>query len=684
MNPRRRTMLGSLDPNQHYGQLPPSGIPHPSATKTRFSIAPTAAGRMSMEPMRGARPVTGHPYDSALGANVTPAHQKSVHMMGGGGGGGPVRPSTVQRPSLAFTPAGLSRRTSTYTGRPSTMASLGLLTRSSSAGMKDPRAIRTNAFQQASGNAVYNFLTQAGYADGTLKRFLMNPTVKEYQQIFKFVYARLDPNYLFQKKFEEEIQTILRGLRYPFLDTIQKTSFTAISSKLAWPHFLAILHWMVELVVCVDRLAPSNPDFFSPEFQDTPAFSEQVFFEYLSKTYPMFLAYEDSFEGPENELAEIFESKNKHLIESIETLETDNEALRQELRQLTEHESPLVALTKERQGLEEDRRRCLGYTEETEKKKVKLTAHLEELKRQLEGHTANVEQLREERRVVQETVDAQEISPADIDRMNGERQKLSEVLQDLNGRLEELNRAVWQKEIDVQPKIDTIEQLVQEFNTRCYKLGITTAAGGAGVLNELQFDPTASVYEKMLSYDVKRVGRPVLADWRMKLNSKFIKTENDRMTLLEELDAIREAMQEKQDTLNDLEAQRARLETKFAEEKEVSIKTAARNSEIDLLEREIARLQQSNVSSVLHWQQKAQSATMDFNRLSGQAAERKQAATAELIKGLTDVVSFKGYIEKHLSELQTLSQAELELSRELTDLETEVRAAERRASQSPS
>ncbi|RKP39008.1 HEC/Ndc80p family-domain-containing protein [Dimargaris cristalligena] len=550
--------------------------------------------------------------------------------------------------------------------------------------MTDPRALGLPSYKSQATRIILNYLNQAGYPEAIQSRSFQKPTAKDFQQIFKFLYAKLDPNYELQKKIEDELLSILHGLRYPFVASISKSSLSAPSSSKNWPTYMGILHWMVELVMvskrhyfwvdcgtpCVERMSPANPNFYSPEFQDSPTFSERIFFDYLSKAYTVFLAGRDDFDSIENDLADCFDHKNKHIIQEVSELEASNETLRLELRQLTGQVDPLVELQKKQThclaDLEKFRQTIAVYGE----KKQRLHSLLEELRAKIEDQGKTILQLKDAKVEYQQIVDVQEISPADIERMNSERQRLSENLRDLNIRVEELNKDVWQREIDIQPKIDLIEQLVQDFNTRCYKLGITSTSGPQRPFGELQFDPTAHAYEKMLSIDVKRAGRPVLAELRRKLNSNFLKIEGDRMTLAEELDTARETIQDKRDALEDLETQRLRLESKLNEEKErMNKETVAHNNEILVLERETDQMQQDNTTSVLHWQQRAQSVTMEFNRLSRHAAEKKEMANAELIKVLTDLISFKAYVEKQLSDLRMLSQHEQEAAQDLPHIE---------------
>jgi SMC interacting uncharacterized protein involved in chromosome segregation len=58
------------------------------------------------------------------------------------------------------------------------------------------------------------YLVQSGYPNPISAKTFSSPSSKDFQMIFKFLYAQLDPYYEFQKKFEEEVPVIIKGLKY--------------------------------------------------------------------------------------------------------------------------------------------------------------------------------------------------------------------------------------------------------------------------------------------------------------------------------------------------------------------------------------------------------------------------------------------------------------------------------------
>ena len=167
--------------------------------------------------------------------------------------------------------------------------------------MKDPRPIRDKGWQFAAIKILVEFLLDAGYDKPISQKILNAPSAKDFQCIFKFLYQRLDPGYQWKKKFEEEVQGVMRGLRYPFADSISKTQLHAVGSIHTWPSCLAMLVWMVELVLAEERLA------VEAEEDDVAANQpDQIFLTFLCRAYQDFLAGNDDLSAMDADLADSF------------------------------------------------------------------------------------------------------------------------------------------------------------------------------------------------------------------------------------------------------------------------------------------------------------------------------------------------------------------------------------------
>ena len=79
---------------------------------------------------------------------------------------------------------------------------------------KDPRPIREKSWQAQAIRSLIAFLVQAGYNQSPISlKSLQAPSSKDFQLIFRFLYAQLDPDFEFKKKVEEDVHFILKSLR---------------------------------------------------------------------------------------------------------------------------------------------------------------------------------------------------------------------------------------------------------------------------------------------------------------------------------------------------------------------------------------------------------------------------------------------------------------------------------------
>lgn len=196
---------------------------------------------------------------------------------------------------------------------------------------------------------------RVGYPHPISQKLLTAPSAKDFQQIFKFLYGHLDPTYEFGKKFEEEVPGLMKGLRYPFANEISKSQLYAVGSMHAWPSLLAMLSWMVELIQCCDELN-SQQSGGPMEMEDVAGAAsladsqaaEKIFFDYLCKTYKIFLAGSDNFDAMITDLGASFERKNESTLAETADLAQAVEQLESQFQSLNKEEPPLSKAQREK------------------------------------------------------------------------------------------------------------------------------------------------------------------------------------------------------------------------------------------------------------------------------------------------------------------------------------------------
>lgn len=110
----------------------------------------------------------------------------------------------------------------------------------------DPRENRTLETRKRYASDIVQFLTTRNFAADI--KMLMTPTGAQFVSIFKFLVHELDPAVAFEvkgKTFNDLVVPTLKGLGYPFADSITKSHLQAAGSQQSWPNMLAMLHWLV-------------------------------------------------------------------------------------------------------------------------------------------------------------------------------------------------------------------------------------------------------------------------------------------------------------------------------------------------------------------------------------------------------------------------------------------------------
>ncbi|KAJ3284177.1 kinetochore-associated Ndc80 complex subunit ndc80 [Rhizoclosmatium sp. JEL0117] len=562
------------------------------------------------------------------------------------------------RGGLAGAPGG--RRSSAYVGRPSNMG-IAASINAPLAIAKDPRPIRDKQWQA---NAIRNliaFLVQAGYNQPVSPKTLQAPSAKDFTSIFKFLYAQLDPRYVFVKKFEEEVPVILRGLRYPFCDQISKSHLASVGSMHAWPSLLAMLTWMVELIMCCDQMDTQN------EFDDDPvmgaqAQGEKVFFDYLTKAYAVFLAGDDNYDAMDDELISNFDRKNEKTVKDVEKLKVEHDVLSKEWASLRDSESPLTLAERESATLASDIEKFKLYiANHLEPKKQKLEDQIKVVEEELACKETELDKQTIEKNELTQIVDSQEISPADVDRMTSEREQLVRALETLAKKADETNKVFWEKEMAVQKKMDQLEKLVQTFNTLSYDLGFlsSTSKDTQGVNFELELnfqtiDPTS-----MVSTPLTTVIKPTLLTIRASYNAAAHKAEDDAIATQETLDRLTEACAEKCDELMALEQRISKLNDAYNAEKEVfEKKMAARVKEMEVLESEMGKMRLDSSRALEESMRRLRDVGEEYDQLSQRFYSAKDEAEKGLLKVLEGVIGMKDTITAAIEELKAATEAE--------------------------
>lgn len=534
---------------------------------------------------------------------------------------------------------------------------------------KDPRPIREKAYQLEVIKNLINFLAKSGYPHPISQKILTAPSAKDFQNIFKFLYAQLDPGYDFGKKFEEEVPVLMKGLRYPFAGELSKSQLYAVGSIHAWPGLLAMLGWMVDLINCCDLLqahgeAQADPSLSMSmdELDDAAgadgagaAQSERLFFDYLCRAYKLFLAGSDNFDPLISELGAAFERRNQGTFQEVGQLTAAVAELEAEYQGLANEEPPLARAQREYAIYKADIEKFQKFISHLEVKRAKFEEAITHARQEVEAHEAELQEAEMSRASLQAQVDAQDICPEDIDRMNADKEVLVRTLETLGQARDEANRVFWERELLVQKKLDAAEKLVHEYNYAGEQVGIipAEAANAKGLALDLVFNPHATRADQLLNRDVRAHIHPALNGIREECHAIIHQAQDQLLALQEALDRLREACNDKAEELRDSERKLERLVQGYLEEKEqCAAENKRTDEEAEQLEQTIQKLRSDTSSQSLISQQRLQRATVEYDQLITMVAVEKERIGTDLYRLLEELINFKTNVEGNLEELQ--------------------------------
>jgi kinetochore protein NDC80 len=410
------------------------------------------------------------------------------------------------------------------------------------------------------------FLMDSGFSRDMTPKLLSAPTLKDFQLMFQFLYGKVDPNYKWTpgKKFEEEFLVLLKALKYPFAEQITKTQLQSVGSPHTWPVLLAVLIWMIELIMVSQQIE------YEGDMDDGNVDGNEIFHVYLVKTYNEYLQGVENV-GFSEELNELFHQKDELALNDIKRLDEENAELNTEWTKLKQETPPLVKIKQEKQNYESDIVKLNQWKEALLKKKSQIEEQLKSLNNDYEHLNNQLEKCASEKMELQQIVDNQELSPADIDRMNNERDQLSQQFDVLSEKLKETSKYVWQLEIDANKKMSLIEKQGKIFNDKCYHVELLPKNAKFAKGKNYEFKLMMSQVEKIkTSIDLKQFARDTLLNLNSALKTNTMKEEETTSELKDETDKTVEKIMDKNDSVRDLEARVANVEEQYETEKQVS------------------------------------------------------------------------------------------------------------------
>lgn len=606
---RENQTLGGISHNNASAIPLPSSAMKRSNSTSNFHNAPNtttharsmSGSRMSLAPGRPNQPIFQR---SSSGTNLADMGANSVQRNSGSnawsstGGRKSYAPVNATPASSLQLQQSTQRRSSVYSARHSSSA--GQIGHQSffafapqPAGVpRDPRPLKDRTFQAQIGQDLMDFLTHNNYEmemKTSLRHNTMSqPTQRDFELMFQWLYHRIDPSYMFRMKIDAEVPQVLKQLRYPYERSITKSALSAVGGT-SWPTFLGMLHWLMQLAKMSDQFAGGAYD-DAPLESGVDVTGDKIAFEFLSDSYRTWLSLDDDMDDKADEMikphienmSRKFDEANSKYLEQVKMLEGEHRALQDQIDELSKTGPKISKLEEQIKILEEDRSKFENYNSSMEAKVGRSEERATLLRQEIERTEGELRELDQEKEELQGIVDRQGITVQDIDRMNTERERLQKGLESANQRLEETKDEMSKKETDAGQRLESLEHKVHEYNSMGYRVAIIpeTAVNAKGTKYELSLlvnqapdfrssrsrkssqspEPdrlladASSGYQPqhLLSLDMKGKIKSSIVSLRKQISERRHTAAEDDMEKKEVLDQSREALEEKQQEVETL------------------------------------------------------------------------------------------------------------------------------------
>eukprot|EP00658_Telonema_sp_P-2_P064955 TRINITY_DN54319_c0_g1_i1.p1 TRINITY_DN54319_c0_g1~~TRINITY_DN54319_c0_g1_i1.p1 ORF type:complete len:624 (-),score=232.53 TRINITY_DN54319_c0_g1_i1:185-2056(-) len=587
---------------------------------------------------------------ASLGAPRLAAH-KSAKTPGRASASG--RKSLLGRPSVggrrsmlpAKSPLLKPRSSSIYSGRGSSAFLDGP--------KKDTRPIKDKQWQAEQGEALIEFLIATNYNHHISPKILMQPTRKDFECIFQFLYRLIDPHMEFSNKFEDDVILIFKRLRYPF--EVKKSALHAVGSPQYWPSLLAALSWLLETIkysMAVEHDSESI-DFTSSEDPTQDDVAEKLTYQYLQGAYKSFLAGED-----EQEVDEFFgphyEEKQRLLDEEIVRLTTEKTQMEARMSTLESGESLLSGISKKRDDFIGDVDKFHKFIGQLTDRKASLEQTKMALEQEEATFIAELKHLEAQKAQLVQQISGQTVSAVDVQNMNIEREKKREALRAAEASVESTTNEIYEAERRVTTHVETISELVASFNKRGSEIRVIPAnakyAGGLDL--QLRSVPAGSEDEGNVNLDLKAFLKPALKKLKEAHNAKCHQAQEDLITLKDQANQAVDRVSDKQAALDDMKNTIAKIEGEAETAKAEEEKLEALQGDRVSVEADISRIKAEHEDQVSSLQKEIDEAKANHEQLRLKCGTEQQEMEAKVRATLDMVTDHKMYIHNSLRQIE--------------------------------
>jgi kinetochore protein NDC80 len=212
-----------------------------------------------------------------------------------------------------------------------------------------------------------------------------------------------------------------------------------------------------------------------------------------------------------------------------------------------------------------------NFIQHLETKRQKLSETVISLKQEFESSEETLRVLQEERMRLNKIIDNQDLSPADVDRMNAERDQLSKSIAMSGEQLDKINKQVWSKEIEIQKKMDLIERECEKFNSYLYQLDMigNSTQRFKSLSQELEIYIQKQRPEEMCSINLRKQAKPVIHALIESIKNSMNKILDECLAIQEKIDITGWTVVNKEEEIANIQSTIKSMNQRYLSEKDV-------------------------------------------------------------------------------------------------------------------
>ncbi|OCF41822.1 hypothetical protein I317_04332 [Kwoniella heveanensis CBS 569] len=542
--------------------------------------------------------------------------------------------------------------------------------------VRDPRPVRDKAFQNSCVKTIGEYLAAVRYPGSMTPKTLVSPTAKEFHDIFRFlVNDVINVGMVWGKKFDDDANTVLKDLRYPSMESFTKTSFTAPGSPQSWPNLLAMLNWLVELCKAHDNWndsdCTSDPVLMSWEDLplDYPNLEDRLLWNFACKTYDQwFNGAIEEFSEAEQELENIYGRMMTTSSKEREKLEMAVQKRDVELHQLQAQEPPLKKIEDEYVQLMSDKTKFIAFIDLHRQKAEKTRQAILKVRAGISGQVEEeLESQRSDLARIESAVNAQNLSPDEVNKMNHDRDTLIRHLDELRIKIAEVSQSSYDQELMVTKCMDRFESLHADYTSFAHQIGLLSEPRDGSTVQpddinyHLDFDLGGEGLE-----DLRTIGsRMRTSVWqglqarRETYRQRALELSNDAITLDDIHDRIGQQVDRRKEEAANLEVKlRMTHEKAEAAQTKLGLDNVNTNEIIVQLETEVTNMLAASQQGVLTVQSQLESTRIAFKELRHRSALLKDAITVQVGEHIDMILKAKQHALNSLRSIRALADAQ--------------------------